>query len=439
MSGRGWLEVVAQPPAPSRTIALAYVSPSQDVALWNDYESYRTLLVAHPRLGSADAALSGRWSVGANGPGAIADEERVEGYGTFTFPYGPVAMGVNEAGAFDLRTYGERVLEVTTLVGHKHRGVEAAILGRTPEDATLWIERRVGPYALSHVATFLGAVESALGRPVPQRELWTRALLQELQRIYNHLRVIARVAEAASQNVGTAQLQILVEDLLRMLGRFTGHRWGFGALLPGHAPLRLGAEDRRDLFERLTALHREFDGLWESLLTSRTLVDRLQSTGILSERDAIRLAVVGPALRASRVAWDDRLRSPEFPYTDLFVSIPREDGGDALARVLMRREEIRASLLLIEQLLDRWSSARGAEWAPPAPIAPQRGIARGEGPSGDLVYDVSLQEGRVRSIGVRTPSQANWPAIAHCLRGGVFTDFSFALESFGSSFAESDG
>ncbi|MGC2035032.1 MAG: hypothetical protein WA761_06265, partial [Thermoplasmata archaeon] len=70
---------------------------------------------------------------------------------------------------------------------------------------------------------------------------------------------------------------------------------------------------------------------------------------------------------------------------------------------------------------------------------PGRGIARSEAPSGDLIYDVQIEGDRIQRVGVRTPSQANWPLVALSLRGAVFTDFAFSLESFGSSFAETDG
>lgn len=423
----------------SATMSLAYVSPSNDVALWNDYEPYRTILVRNPALGEVDRAVRRNWPSDGDGPTPVSVGEQVGGYGVFTFPYGPVAMGVAEAGSFDLRTYGERILELEPRIGYKRRGIDQIIVGRRIEDAALWVERRAGPFALAHAATFLAAAESAAQHGVPERELWVRALAQELQRIQAHLRVIARVADAASQNVGAAQVHILEEDLLRTLAAHLGHRWGFGALLPGGPHRSLEADDRLRLEGRLRAFAKEFDGLWESLLTSRTFIDRIQTTGVVSRELAVRWGAVGPTLRASSVAWDDRLRSAVAPYTDLFVPLPTETNGDALARVLVRREEIRASLLILEQLLDRWRRAGDVE-IPPAPaIAPGRGIARGEAPGGDLVYDVEVVDDRVRAVGVRTPSQANWPLVALSLRGSVFTDFAFSLESFGASFAETDG
>ncbi|MEM0129269.1 MAG: hypothetical protein QXG65_03800 [Thermoplasmata archaeon] len=424
---------------PTERTALAYLSPVGDLALFNDYAASGSILVRRPRL-SADAAdLAERWRPLPRGVRSIALDERIEGYGVFTFPYGPVAMGIPEAGGFDLTTYGERILGAAVLANHKRRDVEGRVVGRTVEDASLWIERRSGPFAFAHASAFLGAAESALGRAVPRGELWIRAIGQELQRITDHVRLIARVADAASQNVAAAELHMLEEELLRGTARAFGHRWGFGALRADGPPRHLDPPGRVALAHALAAIARRFDGLWESLLASRTFLDRLLATGPLTAAEIIRWGGVGPTLRAARVAWDDRLRHPTPPYDELFVALPMEENGDALARVLVRREEIRASFALLDHLLERWPSSASEPVPPAPPIAPGRGLARVEAPNGDLVYEVAVEGDRIRLVASRTPSQANWPLVALSLRGGVFTDFAFDVESFGGSFAESDG
>ncbi|MGI0140559.1 MAG: hypothetical protein ACREBT_05370 [Thermoplasmata archaeon] len=432
-------EIRAEDFHPAERVALAYVAPEGDLALYNDYEGHESWLVRAPQLDPDAKRVVGNWRRPVPGSREITLGEAVQGYGVFTFPYGPVAMGIPEAGAFDLRTYGERILEVTPSVGFKQRGIDRLVIGRSVEDAALIVERRSGPFALAHVAAFLAAAESATSRRVPERELWVRALAQEIQRTTDHLRVIARIADAASQNVGAAQVHALEEESLRLTARYFGHRFGFGALVPGGPRRRLDAPDRAELGERAAAIGHAFDALWETLLVSRTFIDRIQSTGTIPTREAIRWAAVGPTLRASNVAWDDRLRQPSRPYSELFVPLAIEVHGDALARALVRREEIRASLLMVEQLLDQWDRPGASEADPLPPIDPGRGLARVEAPSGDLVYDVRIENGVVRAMGVRTPSEANWSVIALSLRGAVFTDFSFDLESFGLSFAETDG
>ena len=419
--------------------ALAYAAPDGAFSLYNDYRSGSSFLV-RPAIAEGPESLAARWRTAdlADGPRPLGPTDGVEGYGVFTFPYGPITLGVPESGRFDLRTYGERILSASVVGGFKRRRILAGLAGLPVDEAGLRVERIAGNFAAAHVSAFLAAAESARGDPVPIGELWVRAVAQEIQRAYNHLHVIARIAEAAAQNVGLAQAHALAEELLRLQGRLFGHRWAFGALLHGGPPRRLDRDDRRQLPARLSTLSARFEELWSLFLGSRTFIDRIQDTVALSRERVVAAGAVGPTLRACGVPWDDRLRVPSVPYTDLFVDLPQESGGDALARVLVRADEVRSSFSLLEQLLDRWPKRPGESLAPDEPIAPGRGLGRVEAPSGDLVYDVTVADDRIVRVGARTPAEANFPIFGEGLRDAVFTDFHFAFESFGLVFAEVD-
>jgi Ni,Fe-hydrogenase III large subunit len=434
------VEIEPSEEAPDAERSLAYAAEDGAFALYNDYRDGVSVLVpGRPRVSGDAPRAPPRVDAAAGGPRPLGPAPAMEGYGVFTFPYGPVSMGVPEAGKFDVRTYGERVLNLVPIGGFKSRRIRDSVVGLSVADAALRIERMAGNFSAAHVSAFLGAAESAGHIEAPTVELWTRGLAQELQRIYNHLHVLARVAEAASQNVGLAQTHALAEEVLRLQGRIFGHRWLFGALLPNGPARRLDPAARAGTSRELVRLSEQFEDLWELFLESRTFVDRIQSTCVVGRADAIRFGAVGPTLRACSVSWDDRLRIPVAPYTDLFVALPHESSGDALARVAVRAAEIRASFLLLEQMLDRWPSSSTSTESPVPPVEPGRGVGRVEAPSGDLVYDVRLAEGRVLSVGFRSPSHANWPLFAEGMRNAVFTDFHFAFESFGLVFAETDG
>ena len=420
--------------------SLAYAAEDGAFALYNDYRNGDSVLIPQPAHAPDEEPLA-TWQVdgASHVTHPLGPAPAMEGYGVFTFPYGPVSMGVPEAGKFDVRTYGERVLNLVPIGGFKPRRIRESVVGMTVQDAALRIERMAGNFSAAHVSAFLGAVESADRIEATTVELWTRGLAQELQRVYNHLHVLARVAEAAAQNVGLAQTHALAEEVLRAQGRIFGHRWLFGALLPKGPDRRLERTDRAGVATELARLSEQFEALWDLFLGSRTFIDRIQSTCVVGRTDAIRWGAVGPTLRACGVNWDDRLRVPVAPYTDLFVALPHESDGDALSRVAVRAAEIRASFLLLEQMLDRWPRSPTSTELPAPPVEQGRGIGRVEAPSGDLVYDVCVSDGRVLALGFRSPSQANWPLFAQGMRDGVFTDFHFAFESFGLVFAETDG
>jgi Ni,Fe-hydrogenase III large subunit len=425
--------------APTGARLPAYVAPDDTFAVWNDLATGRSVL-ERPASRGFPTDVRAAWRIPAEGPRrrSVAPIEPVDGYGVFTFPYGPISMGVPEAGRFDVRTYGERVLEVTPVPGYKSRRILESLAGLSVEDAALRVERLAGNFSAAHASAFLAAAESAAGLPIAASTAWTRAFAQELQRIYNHLHVLGRVAEAASQNVGLAQTHALAEEVLRLAGATFGHRWLFGALVPGGPTARLGPQERSGLAPRLETMSEEFERLWTLFQESRTFIDRIQTTCPISREQAEHWGAVGPTLRATGTPWDDRLRAPVVPYTDLFLPLATESEGDALARVLVRAHEIRSSFLLLEQMLQRWPGPSVAPVPPAPPVGPNRGIGRVESPSGDLVYDVAVSDGRLASVGLRTASDANWPVFALGMRGAVFTDFHFAWESMGLLFAETD-
>ncbi|MDG6929391.1 MAG: hypothetical protein JRN39_02625 [Nitrososphaerota archaeon] len=364
---------------------------------------------------------------------------QVGGYGTFSFQYGPVAYGVQEAGAFKLATYGERVVKAVPIVNYKKRGIEGRVAGMKPEDALLLLERSAGHFSASYSTCFCTAVEDALGLDVPSRVLWDRAVAVELERIYNHVHVFAREAEAASQNVAASQANALGERVLRLNAKYFGHRYLFGFGGVGTSSADLGTQGRRrELLAGARAVAGEFAGLMDGLLSSRIFLDRLQGTARLSKEDATRLGAVGPAARGSGVEADDRHVYPAEPYHDIFVSLETEREGDSLARLTVRAREVQSSAMVLQELLDRM---------PPSGGVGSRGdggedfaICRTEGPSGDLIMALGLDgQGRLAFLHVRPSSAANWIPFAISLEGSVFTDFQFAYESFGLSFADSDG
>src|SRR5579875_1461221 len=198
-------------------------------AILSDTERNKTIVSDVPSKLGDEVGLLLRGHEAA--PGVQIDLDtgiRVEGYGVFTFPYGPVTWGIPEAGGFRFVTYGERIVKVVPSINFKKRGVEKRVVGMKPDDALLLIERSAGNFSASYSTCFATAVEEALGLEVPQAAKWIRAVAIELERIYNHLSVFSREAEAATQNVATYQTGALKEQILRLNAKYFGHRYLFG-------------------------------------------------------------------------------------------------------------------------------------------------------------------------------------------------------------------
>lgn len=378
------------------------------------------------------------------GPGKEINLElgsRIEGYGVFTFPYGPVTCGIPEAGGYKLVTYGEKVLKVIPLINFKKRGVENSVVGSEPNDALLFIERSAGNFSASYSSCFVTAVEECLGLNVTQQTKWTRAVAIELERIYNHLHVFTREAEAASQNVATYQTSALKERILRVNSKYFDHRYLFGFNRVGGVNVDLSPEDKRkELLRNVREIADEFSKLVDYFLSSRIFVDRLQNTAKLGKSNALLWGTVGPAARGSGIDWDDRISYPIEPYDEVFVDISTETSGDVMARVMVRIKEIAASVTVLQQLLDKMpTDGMFEKLDTPHRVDPDFSFCRIESPSGDLIQAVKLtSSGKIEKMHIRPASLANMQAFARSLEGNLFTDFQFSFESFGLNYADCD-
>jgi Ni,Fe-hydrogenase III large subunit len=431
-------------------ISSVFEIDGRQLAILTDTENNRTILSDIPL--SLDERVGFLLKAEAN-PGIQTDLDvgsRVEGYGVFTFPYGPVTAGIPEAGGFKLITYGERIVSVIPQINFKKRGVERRVVGMKPEDALLLVERSAGNFSASYSTCFVTAVEGAINLEVPSKIRWIRAVAVELERIYNHLYVLSRLAEAASQNVATAEANALREQILRINAKYFRHRYLFGFNKIGGVNYELvSKEEQRDFFGVIRNITKEFSNLVSYFLSSRILLDRLQGTARLPKQEALKLGAVGPPARGSGIELDDRFTYPIEPYTDVLVNIETDNDEDVMARAAVRMQEIQSSALIIEQLLDRMPSDAINSSNPDNEFSSSSGqhknqldgfsFCRIESPSGDLIQVVQLdQERRIKMLHIRPSSLVNWLPFAKSLQGNVFTDFQFAFESFGLSYADSD-
>ncbi len=425
-------------------ISAIFEIEGRTLALLSDIEKKRTILSTVPSKLSeeADILLKSEEKTGAQIN--LDTGSKVEGYGVFSFSYGPVSAGVTEAGGFKLITYGERIVKVVPQINFKKRGVEHKAIGMKPEDALLLVERSAGNFSASYSTCFVTTIENILGLQVSSRSRWMRAVAIELERIYNHLHVFARLSETATQNVAAAEANVLKERVLRINAKYFGHRYLFGFNRIGSVYQNHFTKDRRkDLVNDIKNITRDFSHLVTYFLSSRIFLDRLQNTARLPHLDALKLGAVGPSARASAIDWDDRITYPIEPYNDIFVEIETEDEEDTMSRTMVRIREIQSSMLMLEQLLDRMpsdetmsdkTSDNGLNY-----MQDNFSFCRIESPSGDLIQVVQLdKEGYIKFLHIRPPSLVNWLPFAKSLEGNVFTDFQFAYESFGLSYADSD-
>ncbi len=363
--------------------------------------------------------------------------QEVFGDGVFDFRYGPVTGGIIESGAYHLFTYGERILCVNVDWSYKRRNLESSAIGLGLQDALNVAESVCGNFAFSHSLAMSRAIESALSIEISPQLRKVRIIALELERVYNHIYVISQLASAAAQKVMVSHLQAIYEDLLRLNNDFFGSRFlrGFNGISGTTRPFN--DEALIHLSRRLGNLSDRFEYLYERALESENFMDRLHDTAKLDSDKAEKIGVTGPTLRATGVREDFRLQDPDYEGLRCATS----QMGDSLARMEVRAEEVFESVEIISDMSGELKELRDSGIAPGAGNKSAldgsgSGIGYCESPSGLLAYIVELQRGKISSVYAATPSIFGFKAITESLLGNIFTDFPFAVESFGAYFAD---
>jgi Ni,Fe-hydrogenase III large subunit/Ni,Fe-hydrogenase III component G len=348
---------------------------------------------------------------------------------------GPVRDGVTEPGRFRLTVDGERVRGVSGRLWYAHKGIERMFHGRTPADAVELTERISGDTAVGHTLAFCLAVEDATERRVAPETHRVRAVLLELERMYNHVGDLGSLCGDAGHGVLDAQAQRVREELLRINDTVTGHRLLRGAIHPGGVTVRHMPDP-----ERLAELAADVASLVDLALESSVVVDRFTGTAVLTAEQAAACGALGYVARASGLRVDARHDHPFLPGDP-----PRaydNTGGDVLARFLARAAEFADSARLIASL-SRESVDDDVQPAAERTTAPHTDVVSGvgivEGWRGTIVHRVELSEsGTVTRAKVVDPSFVNWAALPLALTGIDVADFPLADRSFHLSLAGND-
>jgi Ni,Fe-hydrogenase III large subunit len=355
----------------------------------------------------------------------------VEGPGVYEIPVGPVHAGLIEPGHFRFSVVGETILKMKARLWFLHRGIEKLFEGRDVADGVVLAERISGDSAVSHNLAYCLAVEDACRIEMPEEASRLRALVLELERIYNHVTDIGALCNDVGYGIAQARALTLREQLLRLNSQVTGHRLLRGAVRPGATSLRRLPTDAE-----LTEIASRFQELVGLATSNSVVMDRFKGTAVLSRSDAAAIGTLGVVARGSGLAVDARSTQP---FADLGgdLRVVVEDAGDVLARFRVRVQEVGDSLRLVTalagtahrlELTSMSGTLRGAS-----------GLGIVEGWRGTIVHRVEIDgSGRLTRCKVVDPSFLTWPALSIALADTIVPDFPLVNKSFNLSYAGND-
>ena len=230
----------------------------------------------------------------------------LEDPGAFAFTVGPVFSGAEESVHFLLESVGEDVTRTITRLFYKYRGIEKIAEGKPVNDVLLLAERFSATTAFSHALAYCQAVEGLTATLVGQRTHRLRVFFAELERIRHHVGTIEEICESTALAVATAQAGILEEELLRLSGALSEHRYLFGLCVPGGLSRNFETEECVKTLAAVKGILERLLQLGEMLKYSGSFLDRLEEVGGITPAQAREIGLVGPVARASNVIQDLR-------------------------------------------------------------------------------------------------------------------------------------
>ena len=257
-----------------------------------------------------------------------------------------------------LELQGETVLRCKPIIGYLHTGMEKTGESLTFMQGGTNVTRMDYLSPLNNELVFSMATEKLLGidGDIPERAVWIRMLLSELNRMSSHLLFMA----SNGMDIGAVSMMLYGwrerEVVLRFFQKVTGLRMNHNFIRPGGVAADLPADWRDDVMSILDMLPDRL-GEYDVLMTNQPIWrERLQGVGVITQAEAIALGATGPILRSTGLAWDLRRDMPYMHYDELEFDVIVGSYGDAFDRYAIRLNEIRESMRIVRQILDRVSS-----------------------------------------------------------------------------------
>ncbi|MGQ3675714.1 NADH-quinone oxidoreductase subunit D [Xanthobacter sp. TB0139] len=379
-------------------------------------------------------------------------------------PQHPAAHGVLR---MVLELNGEVVERVDPHIGLLHRGTEKLIEAKTFVQAVPYFDRLDYCSPMNQEHAYCMAVERLLGVEVPMRAQLIRVLYSEIGRILSHMLNVTTFA----MDVGALTPPLWGfeerEKLMVFYERASGSRMHAAYFRPGGVHQDLPVKLLEDIRDFCPQVLKTLDDLDRLVTGNRIFKQRTVDIGVVTLEDAQAWGFSGPVIRGSGAAWDLRRAQPYECYSELEFEIPIGKNGDCYDRYLVRMEEMRQSVKIMLQCVDRLLKESGPVHAPDHKIAPpKRGemkrsmealihhfklftegfhvpegdvYAAVEAPKGEFgVYLVSNGTNKPYRCKIRAPGFAHLQAMDFMSRGHMLADVSAILGSIDIVFGEVD-
>lgn len=348
----------------------------------------------------------------------------------FTIPVGPLHVALEEPMYFRVNVQGETVAGVEIHAGHVHRGIEYLITKRNVFQNVVLTERICSLCSNSHPQAYSMAIEQIAGLKVPERAEYLRVIADEIKRVASHLfnvGILAHLVGFESLFMHAMEVREMMQDIKESV---FGNRMDIGANTIGGVRYDIDPERIAYILEQLDRLEPAVAEIAEMYRTNGSILGRTRGIGVLSHRDAVDCAVVGPVARASGIAYDVRRKAPYAAYDRLKVNVHTLPDGDVWSRAMVRLAEVGTAIDLLRQCLAALPEGPTTATGERPPIPPGEAVAKCEAPRGELIYYVRMTDSpRPERVKWRVPSFMNWDALGIMLKDAKISDIAIIVNS----------
>ncbi|WP_016753340.1 hydrogenase large subunit [Leptospira kirschneri] len=361
----------------------------------------------------------------------------------YSHAVGPIHAGVIEPGHFRFIVKGEEIRNLDIRLGFQKRGLIDLIKGKGPKDSMPYAEAISGDSTISYAIAFSRIFEEAQNIAVPQELDFARLVLLELERVATHIGDMGAIAGDIGYYPlqGVCSLQRGIP--LGVMEALTGNRFGRGALSPGKIFFRKGLnrDKLKELAERIRFVTEEVVGHFERAAGRSTNRERLQSCGIIRQKQVRHLGFIGMVEKCTGLNRDLRNLEKSYAFSSpLSLELNRDQmRGDAWARFYLRYEELKNSSKWLVEAIPKLEAALDLKFGKSNPVKKGTYYSAVEGWRGPVLVSLDLDSnGMIENAYIREVSVPNWHALELAVRGEYIGDFPLNNKSFNLSYVGVD-
>lgn len=355
---------------------------------------------------------------------------------------GPIHAGVIEPGHFRFICNGEKVLHLEIQLGYQHRGVERLLSSHSfLMHKNIVAENIAGDSAVSHALAFVLIAESLSGIGANSQLELERTIAQEMERIAVHIGDTAALCGDIAYQLGLVVCEALRTVMINTTQYWCGNRFGKGMIRIGGTHYPMGEGVRQEITKNLTKVKREYMQLSETLLSLPSVLARFEGVGEVIHKQVVGIGAVGMSARMANLERDVRKSNPYCSYKAINHEPVLKEGGDVMARLELRVEEVAQSidrvLLLLQQVDTNLPVSK-----PKYDVVLQSNrlsLSLVEGWRGEICHvAITDDNGEICAYKVKDPSFHNWFALALAVRSQEISDFPICNKSFNLSYCGND-